>query len=204
MSTENKARELPDLILLASIRLFAKHGYDGVSVRMICDESGCNLSAISKVFGGKTELYHACLQHSAAEIMGIMNRHFRADMNKDNFEISMRGFLVEFLDHINTNDEYLEMLLQEMGQNFRNTKGKLLDQAKMFHQRLADLLKNGQQWGVVRSDLDVHTLTNFFIHIFFYSSKFKDVGQLLFYKSLRDPEYRKSCVDTWCKMILNK
>ncbi|MBY0518074.1 MAG: TetR/AcrR family transcriptional regulator [Bacteriovoracaceae bacterium] len=204
MSTEQKSRELPDLILLASIRLFAKHGYDGVSVRMICDESGCNLSAISKIFGGKTELYLACLQHSANEIIGMMNRHFTSTFSKETFEASMRGFLVEFLDHINTNDEYLEMLLQEMGQNFRNTKGKLLDQAKMFHQRLADILKSGQDWGVVRSDLDIHTLTNFFVHIFFYSSKFKDVGQVLFYKSLREADYRKSCVDTWCKMILNK
>ncbi|WP_145050119.1 TetR family transcriptional regulator [Paenibacillus xylanexedens] len=58
----------PDLdiktrILLAAKKLFAGQGYDGTSVRQICDEAGANVSLVSYHFGGKEKVFEALFEH---------------------------------------------------------------------------------------------------------------------------------------------
>lgn len=48
-------------ILETSIKLFAKKGYDAVSVREICSMANVNLCMISYYFGGKKDLYNAII-----------------------------------------------------------------------------------------------------------------------------------------------
>lgn len=51
-----------DRILHTAIGLFAKHGFEGCSVKMICDQAGVNISSVSYHFGGKDQLYQECLR----------------------------------------------------------------------------------------------------------------------------------------------
>ncbi|GBF74152.1 TetR family transcriptional regulator [Paenibacillus sp. 598K] len=46
-------------ILLAARRLFAAQGFDGTSVRQICEEAGANVALVSYHFGGKENLFNA-------------------------------------------------------------------------------------------------------------------------------------------------
>ncbi|MBT2290527.1 TetR/AcrR family transcriptional regulator [Paenibacillus albidus] len=50
-------------ILLAAKKLFAKQGYDGTSVRQICQEAGANVSLVSYYFGGKEKVFEALLEN---------------------------------------------------------------------------------------------------------------------------------------------
>jgi len=50
-------------ILLAAKKLFAQQGYDGTSVRQICDEAGANVSLVSYHFGGKEKVFEALFEH---------------------------------------------------------------------------------------------------------------------------------------------
>lgn len=49
-------------ILTAAKKLFAKYGYDGTSVRQICDEAGANVALVSYHFGGKERVFEAVLR----------------------------------------------------------------------------------------------------------------------------------------------
>lgn len=49
-------------ILLAAERLFAQHGYHGVSMRDIATEAGVPVALVSYHYGGKQELYHAIFE----------------------------------------------------------------------------------------------------------------------------------------------
>ena len=50
-----------ELLLITAGKLFARHGYDAVSTRMITDQAGLKLSSIHYHFGGKENLYlEAC------------------------------------------------------------------------------------------------------------------------------------------------
>ena len=49
-------------ILLASKKLFALNGYDGTSVRQICEEANTNAALISYYFGGKEHVYQSLFE----------------------------------------------------------------------------------------------------------------------------------------------
>jgi AcrR family transcriptional regulator len=60
-----RAAEQPDRrlnILLAAEKLFAQHGYHGVSIRDIAAEAGVPLALVGYHYGAKHELYHAIFE----------------------------------------------------------------------------------------------------------------------------------------------
>ncbi|WP_248928327.1 TetR/AcrR family transcriptional regulator [Paenibacillus hamazuiensis] len=54
--------DIKQRILLAAKKLFAEHGFDGTSVRQICEEAGANVALVSYHFGGKEKVYQAVLE----------------------------------------------------------------------------------------------------------------------------------------------
>ena len=51
------ADDIQDRLLNTAERLFAEKGFDGVSVREITSEAGCNVASVNYYFGGKDGLY---------------------------------------------------------------------------------------------------------------------------------------------------
>ncbi|PUA35452.1 TetR/AcrR family transcriptional regulator [Paenibacillus elgii] len=50
-------------ILYAAKKLFARQGFEGTSVRQICEEAGANVALVSYYFGGKEKVFHAIFEH---------------------------------------------------------------------------------------------------------------------------------------------
>ncbi|MDO9291179.1 MAG: TetR/AcrR family transcriptional regulator, partial [Hydrogenophaga sp.] len=50
-------------ILLAAEKLFAQHGYHGVTIRQIAEEAGVPLALVGYYYGPKHELFHAIFAH---------------------------------------------------------------------------------------------------------------------------------------------
>lgn len=50
-------------LLAAAIDLFGRQGFEGTSIREIARQAKANIAAIAYHFGGKEELYRACLEH---------------------------------------------------------------------------------------------------------------------------------------------
>ncbi|MEI7026954.1 TetR family transcriptional regulator [Paenibacillus sp. y28] len=61
--------EMKMRILLAAKKLFARQGYDGTSVRQICEEAGANVALVSYYFGGKENVFSAMFSTFIAEKM---------------------------------------------------------------------------------------------------------------------------------------
>jgi AcrR family transcriptional regulator len=55
-------------ILLAAEKLFAQHGYNGVSIRQIAEEAGVQLALVRYYFGQKHELFQAIFEHWSSTI----------------------------------------------------------------------------------------------------------------------------------------
>jgi AcrR family transcriptional regulator len=51
-----------------ALGLFAVHGYDGVTTRMLTTRAGANLAAVNYHFGGKKGLYHAVVADIAGRV----------------------------------------------------------------------------------------------------------------------------------------
>lgn len=56
-------KDAKERLLDAAIKIFAIHGFEGASTRMLVKEAGVNISAIPYYFGGKEGLYEAVIEH---------------------------------------------------------------------------------------------------------------------------------------------
>ena len=67
MTSKKKSGPKPgkERILDAAERLFARHGFYGISVRDITEEAGVDVALVSYHFGGKRELFAAVFQRRA-------------------------------------------------------------------------------------------------------------------------------------------
>lgn len=80
-----------DRLLAVAKRLFAEHGFDGVSVRDLVQAADANVSLVSYYFGGKEELYRECLSQ-----FGTRNLDFAKETlvaAKDASEFRVRLFI---------------------------------------------------------------------------------------------------------------
>jgi AcrR family transcriptional regulator len=62
-------------ILLAAERLFAQHGYHGVTIRQIAEQAGVPLALVGYYFGPKHELFHAVFEqwrHTVDERLALL------------------------------------------------------------------------------------------------------------------------------------
>ncbi len=82
-------------ILEIATKLFARKGFDGVSIREICREANVNISMISYYFGGKKELYQAIIDEQVAKITKYSKTYM--DFNQDISQLSKR----EQIDFLN-------------------------------------------------------------------------------------------------------
>jgi TetR/AcrR family transcriptional regulator, regulator of cefoperazone and chloramphenicol sensitivity len=61
VDSQSQANATRDRLLTAAIDLFAEHGFDGVTVRQICQQAGANIAAVNYHFRDKLGLYLAVL-----------------------------------------------------------------------------------------------------------------------------------------------
>lgn len=62
-----------ETLIEAGLTLFGTRGYEGVSVREICDAASMNIAAINYHFGGKEGLYRAVALHIREQLEGHMS-----------------------------------------------------------------------------------------------------------------------------------
>jgi len=101
-------------LIKVSRRLFSKAGFDQVSVRMICQEVGCNVSSISYHFGGKEALYRACLEANGQGVHTITMQILQNPQSREDFESKLRLFLERFYGHLCENADAVGMMVYEL------------------------------------------------------------------------------------------
>lgn len=98
-------------LLDAARRLFARHGFDGASVRDITAEAGVNLAGVTYHYGSKEELYHAVLDTITQPLLDRMAALEPASMAPlDKIEMLARGLL----DHYARFPEMPALIVREL------------------------------------------------------------------------------------------
>lgn len=88
-------------ILNAAVKLFARKGFDAVSIREICKEAEINLCMISYYFGGKQELYNAIIEDLVQQQIEYANTFMDLDKNpKTLLKQEQIDFLLKIFDKI--------------------------------------------------------------------------------------------------------
>lgn len=89
--------ETRDKLLESAKKLFAQKGYDGVSVKEICDGARVNISSVSYHFEGKEGLYQHVLEQFGRRRLESARQSLQPARDLSEFRLRLEMFASEFL-----------------------------------------------------------------------------------------------------------
>lgn len=101
-------------LVQAALKLFGRFGFNGVSVRQICQEAKCNLASISYHFHGKDELYRHCMEDCMEKDSARFEQILTPPRNREDFEAKLHLFMHQFYDHMVERADVVRMVMHEM------------------------------------------------------------------------------------------
>ena len=165
-------KETKEKLLQTAIELFAKHGINGVSTRMLAKESGVNLSSINYYFGGKQKLYDAVLESIVEKISAFIASK-RAPLLEtqlppnEEFKVFI-GNLIDFLCSNTISNAQAELFVKEIIQPSGVYNQLYAQVIEPMHKRLTTLVMQTTTLTEQEAIIQVHCLmgqaVNFKIH----------------------------------------
>ncbi|MNN14509.1 putative HTH-type transcriptional regulator YttP [compost metagenome] len=135
-------------ILLSAKRLFAKQGYEGTSVRQICEEANANIALISYHFGGKEKVFEAIFEQFYPGNEAAINQY--EDQLKD--PVEGLTLIVREIVAFTINDKELSDIVQQE----LTLQSPRMETVQAFLTpvwfKVKDLLKRGKKEGVFHFD----------------------------------------------------
>lgn len=137
----------PASLIAAGRRLFARHGYDGCSVRAITEDAGANLGAITYHFGSKRGLYDAvvatCLTPFADRVAEVAASP-GAPIDR------LAAVVRAYFEHLWQNPDLPFLMTQELAAGRLPPPSAGAAMRKVLG-AIAGLVREGQQDGSIRS-----------------------------------------------------
>lgn len=101
-------------LLEVGAKLFAKHGLEGTSVRDIAQEAETNVCMISYHFGGKENLYRACLEEYGRLRLEGMKGLLDPPGSEDEFKVRLKLFVTSLVESQAKYPEFSRILAKEI------------------------------------------------------------------------------------------
>lgn len=140
--------EQKTLILEAAVKLFAKNGLDGVSIREIADEAGVHFANIRHHYGDKGALYQACIsEHGDGRLKAAKKYLSDSPANIQDARLRLAFALSEVFE-IHAKNPYLTLLvLREVESNTDRSdkvlKNTMLLQTKIHKEFFENCIRSG-------------------------------------------------------------
>jgi AcrR family transcriptional regulator len=145
---ENSGSGTHAALVDAGRRLFARHGFDGASVRAITSEAGANLGAITYHFGTKRGLYERVLE---TFITPLSERVLAAARGPGDVFARVEAVVRAYFELLAENPDAPHLMMQELVLSGGTLSGFALERIRPVHAALTALLREGQDQGRVRS-----------------------------------------------------
>jgi AcrR family transcriptional regulator len=140
-------------------RLFSNKGFDGTSVRDIADEAGVNIAMISYYFGSKEKLMEALFSKRSSDI------NLQVETLLHNDEIAplqkMESLVDSYIAKVMQKQQFFKIMICEQVINKNPVIISLIhDLKKKNTEAINKLIKDGQQKGAFKKNIDVLLLIN--------------------------------------------
>lgn len=147
-----RAAQTRQRIIETATRLFAKRGYDGVSVDEIVSQARVNKRMVYHYFDNKSGLYTAVLAAVFERMSGIELGVLADNPSPD---IAIERIVFAYFEFLKKNPEFVSLLLWENLQGGRHLKdlSPFITKAPIL-ERLGPIIEEGIRAGKLRPDID--------------------------------------------------
>ena len=181
-------------LLRAAKALFAREGFEGVSVKEIAEKAGVNVGLIAYYFGGKAGMYKECLTENGEQRLAATRRVLALANSLLEFELRLKLFSEEIVNSHLRDPELAAIVhrecerggsqLPEVADIFRTTYLLVFKTLQLF-------IEDGISKKFLRQDLDAEIATLFFFGQLIHAVRLDTANSKYFGKTIANPEYRE-------------
>ncbi|GFZ77033.1 TetR/AcrR family transcriptional regulator [Nesterenkonia alkaliphila] len=141
-----------DSLVRVCVEVFNRHGYEATSMGTLAQELGISKSAIYHHVKSKEEILEAALSHSLSELERVVTEAEALDVPA---VVELETILRESVNVLTRSLPYVTLLLRLRGNSDLETAA--LRRRREITLRIAELIRQAQQDGDLRSDINART-----------------------------------------------
>lgn len=199
----NSTESTKEHLASAARRLFASRGFDGVSVKEICDEAECNISLVSYHFGGKENLYLEAIRPYAEAELAFFEKTLRPAETHEDLIFTLKTFFQHVLENYVERPEVCQIIQRDVEQGqpaafelFRKTFYPIF-------LKLVGFFVDAQKKGLLRPDLDAQVCAVMIFGGIQHVTRLEGLRKRLVNLSLQDPDFRNRIVKNALDLFVN-
>lgn len=189
-------------LIQAARRLFARVGFDGTSVKDICQAAGVNVSLISYHFSGKEGLYHACLDSFGKGRADKAREMLATPKSKEELRLRLEMFLNEVLLVHTEQPDISRIVHREIARDSDFARALFQKTFQQIFLELVRFFTEAIAGGLLRSDLDPMLSATTIIGSMVHLSMTDNVRKEFFKLSLEDANFRKHAAEHTARIFL--
>jgi TetR/AcrR family fatty acid metabolism transcriptional regulator len=143
------------LIIQAAIEVFSKNGFQNSSISEIAQRANVAEGTIYQYFRNKEDLFFSIPVEKTREFCRELDLHLEGihgPLNK------IRKFVWYYLHFFKANPEYSRTLMLEMRVSKNFVKTTTYKSFKNFTNRILEIIREGQEEGVIRTDVNIYLI----------------------------------------------
>lgn len=151
---EIESGEKQEFLFDVAEKLFAEHGFDGTSIRMIAEKSGMNVAMISYYFGSKEKMLEQLIASRVAHMRTMADRLVQAE-GKDPWQ-KMEMLIDGYVDRIMNNQvNFHKLMMRELSLRQRPEIVKAIeDRISGNMKAILSVIEDGIEKKIFRTDVD--------------------------------------------------
>lgn len=184
-------------------KLFVKNGFDGTTVREICEAADVSVSAINYHFENKEGLFKAIL-------MSINNEHFssgfealEAPESVDGFKLRLRFFIDAYLTTYLEDPEAHILVTREYEKGSRIMDNYFINRAASSFKKLVTYIEESKYNGILNPDVNSGFVAGLIFNQINSQIRHNSLSKETFGYDLNDPAFRKSWINESINIIFN-
>ena len=196
-------------ILQVAEKLFAEHGFDGTSIRMISKEAGINVAMVSYYFGSKESLLEKLIIYRTSDLKLKLENVLKTEAST---LIKIENYVNLYIEKMNCNKNLYQILHTEISSPKRAIDLKAFSEVKKNNlETLKNIIELGQNQKIFKKDINVALITPMILgtYFHFHSNKpyFKDLLNLkteTAYNNYINNEFTTHIQQTIKSLLLNE
>jgi AcrR family transcriptional regulator len=196
----DKTREL---ILIHATKSFADHGYEGASLREICNAANANVSAVKYHFGDKDGLYRTCLSEYAESRLAVTTNILTPANSLEELKLKLKLFSEDFLNQSFVNSDMSRMLFREIENMNSIMEGIFEGTFLQIYKQLAFILDDAQKKNIISSKISIETASSVLFHYLSQSFRTHHIAKKFFKKNIKNADTQKEHIDNLLTIIFD-
>ncbi|QGK70642.1 TetR family transcriptional regulator [Allosaccharopolyspora coralli] len=150
---------VPQRLLAAATTLFADHGFEATSVQRIVDAAGVTKGAMYHYFDSKDDLLHEIY----ARVLRVQTaRMEQAVASTDPVDRRLHAVAADVVVTTADNLDDTVIFFRSMHMLHPDTQAEVRAQRRRYHERVRELVEEGQRAGVFRDDKPADLVVDYF------------------------------------------